>query len=195
MQETEITVEVYDDINFIDKLLKEKGFFVNDKKTLNDFYYTNLKQNELKSINYSNLIKNSFLVRNVTGENFEESVLCYKNKVIDENENVIAEEKIKTKIDNLQKTLQILNSANITNWCNLKQDMIIYSNNKVEFALQIVEDLGTFIEFEETEEISTWNEKDKINYLVNYLKSLGLNLGEDFSCKKPYMMLNKILQK
>ena len=119
--------------------------------------------------------------------------MCYKNKVIDENENVIAEEKIKTKIDDLQNTLKILNSANITNWCNLKQDMIIYSNNKVEFALQIVENLGVFIEFEETEEISSWSEKDKINYLVNYLKSLGLNLGKDFSCKKPYMMLNKSL--
>ena len=193
MKETEITVEVYDDVETIDKILKEKDFFVCDEKTLNDFYYTNLKPEELKNVKYSDLIKNSFLLRNVTGENFNETVLCYKNKVIDENENVIAEVKIKTEIDNLQNALEIFNKANITNWCNLKQDMIIYSNNKVEFAIQIVEGLGIFIEFEETEEISSWPESEKINYLVNYLKSLGLKLGEDFSCKKPYMMLNKSL--
>ena len=191
MQETEITVEVFDDVQTIDKILKEKNFFVTDKKTLNDFYYTNFKPKELKNIKYTNLIKNSFLVRNVTGENFYETTLCYKNKIIDENENVIAEEKTKSKVENLEKTLQILNKANITNWCNLKQDMIIYSNNQVEFAVQIVENLGVFIEFEETEEISNWTEVEKIKYLVNYLKSLGLKLGNDFSCKKPYMMLNK----
>lgn len=191
MQETEITVEVFDDVQTIDKILKEKNFFVTDKKTLNDFYYTNFKPEELKNIKYTNLIKNSFLVRNVTGENFYETTLCYKNKIIDENENVIAEEKTKSEVENLEKTLQILNKANITNWCNLKQDMIIYSNNQVEFAVQIVENLGVFIEFEETEEISNWTEVEKIKYLVNYLKSLGLKLGNDFSCKKPYMMLNK----
>ncbi|MBR4003533.1 MAG: hypothetical protein IKI95_05735 [Clostridia bacterium] len=191
MQETEITVEVFDDVQTIDKILKEKNFFVTDKKTLNDFYYTNFKPEELKNIKYTNLIKNSFLVRNVTGENFYETTLCYKNKIIDENENVIAEEKTKSEVENLEKTLQILNKANITNWCNLKQDMIIYSNNQVEFAVQIVENLGVFIEFEETEEIANWTEVEKIKYLVNYLKSLGLKLGNDFSCKKPYMMLNK----
>lgn len=191
MQETEITVEVFDDVQTIDKILKEKNFFVTDKKTLNDFYYTNFKPKELKNIKYTNLIKNSFLVRNVTGENFYETTLCYKNKIIDENENVIAEEKTKSEVENLEKTLQILNKANITNWCNLKQDMIIYSNNQVEFAVQIVENLGVFIEFEETEEIANWTEVEKIKYLVNYLKSLGLKLGNDFSCKKPYMMLNK----
>ena len=191
MQETEITVEVFDDVQTIDKILKEKNFFVTDKKTLNDFYYTNFKPEELKNIKYTNLIKNSFLVRNVTGENFYETTLCYKNKIIDENENVIAEEKTKAEVENLEKTLQILNKANITNWCNLKQDMIIYSNNQVEFAVQIVENLGVFIEFEETEEIANWTEVEKIKYLVNYLKSLGLKLGNDFSCKKPYMMLNK----
>ena len=37
MQETEITVEVFDDVQTIDKILKEKNFFVTDKKTLNDF--------------------------------------------------------------------------------------------------------------------------------------------------------------
>lgn len=193
MSETEITVEVFDDMKVIDKILKEKGFYVNDQKTLNDFYYTNFKPEELKSVKYSNLIKNSFLVRNVTGKGFDETVLCYKNKIIDENEVVIAEEKTKTKVENLKSALEILNKANITNWCNLKQDMFIYSNNKVEFAVQIVENLGIFIEFEETEEISSWSETEKINYLVNYLKSLGLKLGNDFSCKKPYMMLNKNL--
>ena len=192
MQETEITVEVFDDVQTIDKILKEKNFFVTDKKTLNDFYYTNFKPEELKNIKYTNLIKNSFLVRNVTAENFNESVICYKNKIVDENDVVIAEEKTKTEVEDLKKTLEILNKANITNWCNLKQDMIIYSNSEVEFAVQIVENLGIFVEFEETKEIANWSEAEKIKYLVNYLKSLGLKLGDDFSCKKPYMMLNKV---
>ena len=195
MGETEITVEVYNDLKTIDKLLKEKGFFVNRKETLNDFYYTNFKLEELKNMKYSQLIKNSFFVRNVKGVNYEEFFLCYKNKVIDENENVISEEKIKSHIDNLENILQILNFANITNWCNLKQDMFIYSNNKVEFAVQIVENLGIFIEFEENDDMLGWAEIEKINYMVNYLKSLGLNLGDDFFCKKVYMMLNKKLAK
>ena len=157
---------------------------------MQDWYFSKYSLQELNDFDYSTLIKNSFLVRKIV-DTETKSYLCYKNKVLDKNGNVIAEEKTSCPILDTEKCLQILKDANLINWCNLEQDMLVYSNNNMCFAVQIVKDLGIFIEYEEDETMLDLTEKEKIELMYNNLKSLGLNIGTDFNCKKVYLKFKK----
>lgn len=60
-----------------------------------------------------------------------------------------------------------------------------------EIALQKIEGLGFFFEIEEDDSLSGLNSEEKFEELSRIVKNLGLNIGNDFSCKKPFMLLKK----
>jgi len=190
MRETEITVQVFDSINIIIEKLKNLDFYIIEKYEMTDYYFSKLSNEDLKNLSYSSLIKNSFLVRDIKDKN-PKILLTFKDKTLDECNNVISEEKIFTKVDNLEKTLKIFNNINLNCWCTLNQKMIVYKKDNLEFALQIIDGLGVFIEYEEDDSMKTLSEYEKINLMKSNLLSLGLNLGEDYSCKKVYMKFLK----
>lgn len=184
MRETEITIQVFDDLVTIFNKLNKHGFNIVSKYELNDWYFTKLKTNS--TVSYSSLLENSFLVRQII-EDTEMVYLCYKDKQIDEKGNVLSEEKIKVNVSNLLDTLKIFNKANINCWCKLKQMNYVFKKGQIEFVVQEVEDLGNFIEYEENETMVDMNFKQKIDYMYSQIKNLDLNLGTDLSCKKVYM--------
>lgn len=194
MRETEITVQVFNDINIIKKQLQILNYFIIEEYEMTDYYYSKLSLQELKKMTYSNLIKNSLLVRDIQDNN-PKIQMVYKDKILDNNDNVISEEKIKIKVDNLENSLKILNLINMTCWCKVNQNMIVYKKDNIEFAIQIIDGLGIFIEYEEDESMKNLSEYEKINLMKNNLKNLGLNLGTDYSCKKVYMKFLKETQK
>lgn len=57
--------------------------------------------------------------------------------------------------------------------------------------VQIIKNLGIFIEYEEDESMKDLSPDQKFSYMVNITKNLGLKLGNDFSCKKVFMLLHK----
>lgn len=185
MRETEITVQVFEDLDVIFTKLKRLGFEQVRQCQLNDWYYTHLPTDT--EIAYPTLLKNSFLVRQVIDSDTEKAYLCYKDKEIDQKGNVVSEEKIKVEISNLADTLKIFAKAGINCWCELQQTMYVFRQEKIEFAVQAVKDLGNFIEYEEDETISGMNTQQKMDYMSAQLKNLQLNLGTDLSCKKVYL--------
>lgn len=188
MRETEITVQVFNSLEEIDDILVSQGFEKTRNFQLNDWYFTRL--DDIQNINFVDLINNSFLVRQLIS-NTEKLQLCYKQKQVDEFNNVIAEEKFVSQIDSLDETLKIFNLCGLNNYCTIKNHSYVYKKGITEFALQVVENLGIFIEFEEDESMLAMNEQQKINHMFSILKSLNLKLGDDYSCKKVMMMLNK----
>jgi adenylate cyclase class IV len=142
-------------------------------------------------MNYKDLMKNSFLVRKCIEKDKISSYLIYKNKVINENEEVILEEKIRVNIDDVNKTVKIFENANITNWCSLNNLSIVFYNDKMHFAIQCIEGLGNFIEYEEDETMKDLMVEDKRALMIKRVKELGLSLANDYSVKKPFMMLHK----
>lgn len=62
---------------------------------------------------------------------------------------------------------------------------------KMEMAVQDVENLGIFIEYEEDESVSGLPVSEKINKMKENLKDFGFVLGDNYGCKKPFMMLHK----
>ena len=187
--ETEITVQVFVDEDEAIKAILGLGFEKLRDFYMNDSYFSRYSTNKLKKMQYKNVIKNSFLVREFIGDD-DKVLLIYKNKVI-KNDVVLMEEKVNAKLDAKENTVKILKLAGLNNWCNANQHLTIFSKDGFEFALQNVENLGLFIEYEEDESIKGLEPQEKIEKMVVKLKSLGLKLGDDYGCKKPFMILHK----
>ena len=185
--ETEITVELLDTFeNTLTKLINQ-GFEIKEKVLMTDYYFSKLSLNNLQALEYAELIKNSFLVRNVRTETEEINQIIFKKKVLDSSNNVIAEEKIKTDISDLNSTIKLFKEAGLTNYTTLTQQMTVVDKDKIIFVIQEVENLGTFIEYEEDDSMNELTEQEKIDTMLNTLKTLSLNIGNDYSCKKVYL--------
>lgn len=187
--ETEITVQVFNKLEEIQKILKGSGFEMIESYQLNDWYFS--KYEDISFFGYQDLLNNSFLVRQIIDDN-PQIQLCYKKKVLDENNNVISEEKTNTTIKDLEKTLQIFKMANLNNYCVLKNNSYVYKKDEICFVVQCIKDLGIFIEYEEDDSMKNMNEKEKFNYMSKIVKQLGLKLGQNYSCKKVYMKIKNM---
>lgn len=188
--QTEITVELFEKAENVIEKLKEKGFSVTNDYYMIDYYFSKESTENLKTLEYKQVIDNSFLVRELELET-PLTLLIYKNKVLDKLGNVIKEEKYEVNLGELEKTLQIFNASGLNNWLEIKQRLIFLSNGTIAFSIQVVDDLGTFIEYEEDESMKDLSEQEKIDTMLKNLKSLNLNIGSDYSCKKPYMKFKK----
>lgn len=188
MRKTEITVQVFDKLLDIEKGLAKNGYHKKEEYCLRDHYFT--KFENAKIGDYKTLLASSILIRTIEEDEKCTHCMIYKNKKLDQNGNVSSEEKIRVKIDDEQNCINILRSAGLNNWCNLKNDNIVYVDKSgFEIDLQLVDGLGIFIEAEEDQSIRELSEKQKFDYLKNKITSFGFCLGKDYSCKKPYMIL------
>ncbi len=158
---------------------------------MQDSYYSAISTSELKNMKYSDIIKNSFLVRKVIDDTSTKIELIYKDKVVDENNNVISEQKVKVKLDDYDKALEIFKLSNLNLWCEINQDMTVYAKDKIVFILQEVDGLGNYIEYEEDDYMANMSEYEKIELMLNNLKTTTLKLGNDYSCKKVYLKFLK----
>lgn len=188
MKETEITVQVFDNFAKIDETLKNKGFKMVENYQLNDWYFS--KIDNVLDMEYLDLINSSFLVREIIDAT-PQIQLCYKSKHLDDKGNVIYEEKEKTNLADLKSSLKVFTLAGLNNYCKVENNSYVYEKGKTSFVVQIIKDLGIFIEYEEDETMKNLTPQEKFEYMKNVLNKLGLKLGTDFSCKKVFMLLHK----
>lgn len=187
--ETEITVQVNEPIEDIFEKLKKKGYKLEESVVMRDKYFSKFTVKKLLSLKYKTVLANSFLIRSFDGEE-NSAKIVYKNKVI-KGDTVLMEEKISTKIGAPEDAEKVFLMAGLTNWCSLVQHMYIFKNDKMEMAVQDVENLGIFIEYEEDESVSGLPVNEKLKKMKENLKDFGFVLGDDYGCKKPFMMLHK----
>lgn len=185
MRETEITVQIFNNMDEIKEKLMANNFKLTGDYLMQDWYFSKHSKQTLKEMDYKEIINSSFIVRYVKEEN--DKKIVFKDKVLDENGNVISEEKIKCNIDDVDAAVKIFERAGLNLWCNLTQHMLEYKNNKMKFAIQIIDGLGSFIEYEEDDLMAGLTEQQKIDLMVKNLKELGFNLGNDYSVKKVYL--------
>ena len=190
MQKTEVTVEVLNSFDETKSILIKNGFNCVEEWTLNDHYFSKFSKKQLKNMKFIEIMDNSILLRQSIGKNNEQEII-YKRKEVDEQENVISEEKIYSKIDSIENTRQIFLLAGLSEWCSIVDKNYIYKNKNFEFDLQVVEGLGIFIEFEEDASMKSLSKREKIEKMKSLLYTLGLKLGDDFSCKKVLLKFKK----
>lgn len=187
---TEITVQVFNDLEYVKSFFENLGFSFVEKYYMNDFYFSKFNVEELKQMEYLQILNNSFLVREIKDDSCSVQ-LIYKKKEVDEKGQVLNEEKVRVKLDNLENALKIFNLSKINKWCELKNTTYVYKKGEIELLVQNVDDLGVFIEFEEFDSIKNLSDTEKIEYMTSYLKTFNLKFGEDYSCKKVYMKFLK----
>lgn len=191
MRETEITVQVFDEVDEIHAKLKTLGFTLEHHTVMTDWYFSKELNEKLVKMSYEEIIRNSFIVRELNIDGKVKTLLHYKDKEFDENGNVISEEKLKEPLENAENAVKIFTMAGLNNWIKVMQDMYIYGKSDMHFALQIVDGLGTYIEYEEDESVAGLSSEEKVVGLFNRLKALGFNFGQDTNVKKVYEIFLK----
>lgn len=194
MKQIEITVRLNENMQSAIRKLEMQGFKKIREGEIDDLYMTS-KLNELKKDNIQNILKKSVLLRNLKFENKEIKKITYKNKEIDENGNVISEEKTNLDCNDLEKAKDLFEHLEFEELIKVRYKIIVYSKDEVEYAFQDVENLGTLIEYENTEDF-TGKSLDEINdtknNMYNEIKNTGVKLTDEMDVKKAYeLILNK----
>lgn len=188
---TEICVQAYTTLEELQRKLENAGFEFVENYNNSDTYFSILNENDVENVDYKTLLDSSLIVRHIVGDSCDIKNLVYKKKTLDENGNVIKEIKTKLKIDDIDKAKQMFSSLGLTCWCDYINHNYEYKKGEISIIVQYVDSLGVFIEIEEFNSIKDKSDKEKFVILKDIVNSLNLPLGSDFSCKKPYMYLNK----
>ena len=184
--ETEITVQVFETLDTVDKVLKNKGFKVRDRFELHDNYFTTLKN--VDGLDFQTLIANSVLVRRLVREDkTEKYILTYKAKEFNSNGSVISENKVNVLVDDATKTAEILRLGGLKKWVNVDNYSIVYKRGDEELCFQDVKGVGLLVEVEENASMADLSPNEKIAALKAQIFATGFKLGSDFSCKKAMM--------
>lgn len=191
MRETEITVQVHLPPAALREALLRRGFAQAEQFLLLDRYFCTGDRALAESLDYGELLRRSLLLRTIRAE-AETSILCYKDKAIDENGVVVSEEKTSTPVADPETAAAILRKAGLFCWCELTDSSQVLRRGETALVLQAVEGLGVFLEYEEEAGMADWEPYEKLRHMKGLLLSLGLPLGEDFSCRKPYLKWKQI---
>ena len=191
---TEICVQAYTALEELQRKLENAGFEFVENYNNSDTYFSTLSKRDIKKLDYKALLDSSLIVRHIEGDNCDIKNLVYKKKTLDENGNVIKEIKTKLKIDDIDKAKQMFSSLGLTCWCDYVNQNYEYKKGEISIIVQYVDSLGVFIEIEEFNSIKDKSDKEKFGILKDIVNALKLPLGLDFSCKKPYMFLNKTIK-
>ena len=191
---TEICVQAYTTLEELQRKLENAGYEFVENYNNSDTYFSTLSKRDIKKLDYKALLDSSLIVRHIEGDNCDIKNLVYKKKTLDENGNVIKEIKTKLKIDDIDKAKQMFSSLGLTCWCDYVNQNYEYKKGEISIIVQYVDSLGVFIEIEEFNSIKDKSDKEKFGILKDIVNALKLPLGSDFSCKKPYMFLNKTIK-
>lgn len=195
-KQTEITINIKKDISSVKNKLESLGFVEIEKYTGIDNYFTTIS-GEISSTDYKTLLDSSIIIRSFSSKSKKDktNLMVYKNKSLDKNGVVLSEEKTSTTVENLDNTLKILKLAGLNNWLSLNQQNSFYKLGEIEITVGTVKGLdGTFLEIEEYPSISMLSPEEKIEKMIEIIKKLGFDSGNDYSVKKAYMLFKKNLE-
>ena len=193
MLQTEITVQLFEDIKDVENKLIKLGFCKTEELNIQENYFTNLKNDALKNASYSNLLVTSVILRSYTTlkNKIPTAMLIRRLENLDSHNYAVGEERVIKEVEDEVHSRKVMTNIGYTNWVTLKQKNIYYKKGEITIILSDVEGLGNFIEVEEYPSISNLVETEKIDILKQYIKSFNFNIGNDFSCKKVYMLYQK----
>ena len=185
MKQIEITIKVNNDLDEVDKILKEQGFNIIRKSRVEDKY---LKRNDIKldKTNILEVLSKCALIRYLKVGNDEFKKITYKKKEY-ENNNVISETKINVNIDNTEKAYELLKHLGFELLVNVFYDVIVYEKDNLELAFQNVEGLGLLLEVENENDftgVSNENILKEKQKMANEISKYGLNISQDLYVKK-----------
>ena len=109
---------------------------------------------------------------------------------------VISEQKINLDINDIAKAEKLFEFLDFKRLVNVKYKVIVYEKDGKEFAFQIVENLGTLIEYENAKDFNniTLNEiNSEKQKMYNEIKTTGIEITDEIDVKKAYELISKKL--
>ena len=181
----EITVKVNVSIKEMEKILINKGFKLSDKFTCEDNYFIpsnlDIKKKEIRDI-----IKKAIIIRKVRND----KVLVFKKKNINENGDILEQEKFECDILDIDKAKKFLEAIGYKNIMNIFEEDICYSKDGLKLAFKDIKNGDILMEVE-TQDIEGFRTTKELKE-----KLLKLNLPIDtsnFFVKKAEVELEKVI--
>lgn len=195
MKQIEITVRLNEDVKVAIKKLEKLGYKKMRESDIEDIYLTS-KLNELNKDNIQYILKKSVLLRKLKLADKEIKKITYKNKEYDEKGTVISESKINLDCSDLEKAEELFKNLDFERLVVVKYHVIVYSKGTLEYAFQIVENLGTLIEYENSDDFANKSISD-VNIakeeMYNQILETGINITKEKDVKKAYELIAKSL--
>ena len=181
----EITVKVNVSIKEMEKILINKGFKLCDNFTCEDNYFIP-KDTNIKSETIRDIIKKAIIIRQVRND----KVLVFKKKNINENGDILEQEKFECDILDIEKAKKFLEAIGYKNVMNIFEEDVCYSKDGLRLALKNIKNGDNLMEVE-TRNIEGFRNTKELKE-----KLLKLNLPIDtnnFFVKKAEVELEKVI--
>ena len=146
--ENEITVQVTCNYEELHSLLIKQGFKIIEKYTIIDEYLIS-KDYDLRNKNYLDILKECVIVRYIENTLKE---LLYKYKEYNNNGDILKQAKVSCKVNDIKEASNFMKTIGYKELIHIQNNSVVYTNDKIEFAVQLVNDKYIFIELEERSE-------------------------------------------
>ena len=193
MKQIEITVRLTEKIEEAIAKLEKRGFKRIRESDIHDIYMSNLDE-EIKRENIQKFLKHSVLLRNFKLEGKKIKKITYKNKELDDNGNVVSEQKVNLDCADLEKAEALFKCLGFWNLIEVKYHVIVYEKDGVEFAFQIVENLGTLIEYENINDFdgkSIQEIHDAKLEMLEDIRKCDISITNEYDVKKAFELIAK----
>lgn len=149
MEQIEVTVRVKESLEDVIEKLDKKGFVLIRKSKVNDLYMSQLVD-KLNNDNIQQILSNSVVLRYLNQDGKEIKKITYKNKKYDNNNNLLSEQKVNLDCTDLETAKKLFECLNFSKLIRVKYKVFVMKRNNIEFAIQLVDNLGLLLEYENT---------------------------------------------
>lgn len=187
--ENEITVQVTCNYEKLHNLLIKQGFKIIEKYTIIDEYLIS-KDYDLKNKNYLDILKECVIVRYIENEVKE---LLYKYKEYSNNGDIIKQAKVSCKVNDIKEASNFMKTIGYKELIHIQNNSVVYTNDKIELAVQLVNDKYIFIELEDKSEYlnKTYSSIEEMKEEIN-LYNLPIVKDKYFAKKAVIILEDKL---
>ncbi|MBP3800043.1 MAG: class IV adenylate cyclase [Bacilli bacterium] len=182
MKEIEVLVEVYEDIGKVKEILNQFEYV--GKKQVVDEYYYDPKRDDLKP-NKDNKIYRCLRLR----EKNNEFTITYKDDIYEKDKWLYSNE-YETKVESIDIMRKILAELGLVKFIEINNTKETYIYDKYEIVLEMVKDLGVFMEVEHctTDDVDIKSIKNNIQ---KFIDNLNISVSNELNYGKPEMFIKK----
>lgn len=187
----EITVKIKCELNEFYKIVKEKGFEIKDKFSMDDTYFIP-EEVDLDKINTRDIISKAVLVRDIIGKmsNKRTKLITFKIKNFDESGNILSKEAVNCDILEIEDAKKLLKAIGYKEIMNIKEDDVVYEKDGFQLAVKDIKNGDNLIEIETEEN----KELDTIEKLIKKINEIEIPIYKDnYFVKKAEVELDKRL--
>lgn len=187
--ENEITVQVTCNYEELHSLLIKQGFKIIEKYTIIDEYLIS-KDYDLKNKNSLDILKECVIVRYIENTLKE---LLYKYKEYSNNGDIIKQAKVSCKVNDIKEASNFMKTIGYKELIHIQNNSVVYTNDKIELAVQLVNDKYIFIEPEDKSEYlnKTYSSIEEMKEEIN-LYNLPIVKDKYFAKKAAIILEDKL---